>query len=154
MEKSSITITDLSSSSIDIFLPLVNADQSLILGYSKTEDNKGYLSVAFDHRVLSGLYVSNFLNELIQNLNTQLIYTDKTLRLIKSAIKDKDIASRTSVNKNEIEDSEILSLLQSLIKQRKDSIDSFDNYKERGFLKIIDSEGYERLCCRNCFEGW
>ena len=124
MEKSSITITDLSSSSIDIFLPLVNADQSLILGYSKTEDNKGYLSVAFDHRVLSGLYVSNFLNELIQNLNTQLIYTDKNLF------------------KNEC------------YYCAKDSIDSFDNYKERGFLKIIDSEGYERLCCRNCFEGW
>ncbi len=48
-----------------------------------------------------------------------------TLRLIKSAIKDKDISSRSNENKNEINDSEILKLLMSLIKQRKDSIEHF-----------------------------
>ena len=48
-----------------------------------------------------------------------------TLRLVKSAIKDKDIALRGQENKELIDESEILSLLQSLIKQRKDSIDSF-----------------------------
>ena len=47
------------------------------------------------------------------------------LRLIKSAIKDKDIANRTSENNTEINDQQILVLLQSLVKQRKDSIDSF-----------------------------
>ena len=47
------------------------------------------------------------------------------LRLIKSAIKDKDIANRTSENNTEINDQQILVLLQSLIKQRKESIDSF-----------------------------
>ena len=48
-----------------------------------------------------------------------------TLRLIKSAIKDKDIASRSGGKDNSIGDPEIVSLLQNLIKQRKDSIDSF-----------------------------
>jgi len=48
-----------------------------------------------------------------------------TLRLIKSAIKDKDIAVRSTGNNAGISDTEILSLLQNLIKQRKDSIDSF-----------------------------
>ena len=48
-----------------------------------------------------------------------------TLRLIKSAIKDKDISTRSSENKEGINDSEILSLLISLIKQRKDSIEQF-----------------------------
>ena len=48
-----------------------------------------------------------------------------TLRLIKSAIKDKDIAARSGDNSNIIPDPEILSLLQSLIKQRNDSIDAF-----------------------------
>ena len=48
-----------------------------------------------------------------------------TLRLIKSAIKDKDISSRTTSNKEGITDTEILSLLISLIKQRKDSIEQF-----------------------------
>ena len=48
-----------------------------------------------------------------------------TLRLIKSAIKYKDIDNRTGNSKEEINDQQILSLLQGLIKQRKDSIDSF-----------------------------
>ena len=50
-----------------------------------------------------------------------------TLRLIKSAIKDKDIASRTTNQKEGINDTEILSLLQNLIKQRNDSITSFES---------------------------
>ena len=48
-----------------------------------------------------------------------------TLRLIKSAIKDKDIENRTSESNNEINDNQIMTLLQNLIKQRKDSIESF-----------------------------
>ena len=48
-----------------------------------------------------------------------------TLRLIKSAIKDKDISSRSGSNKEVINDNEILSLLISLIKQRKYSIEQF-----------------------------
>tara|TARA_B100000427_G_scaffold329632_1_gene346718 strand:- start:1298 stop:1759 length:462 start_codon:yes stop_codon:yes gene_type:complete len=50
-----------------------------------------------------------------------------TLRLIKSAIKDKDIASRTTNQKEGINDTEIMSLLQNLIKQRNDSITSFES---------------------------
>ena len=47
------------------------------------------------------------------------------LRLIKSAIKDKDIENRTNESNNEIDDNQIMTLLQNLIKQRKDSIESF-----------------------------
>ena len=47
------------------------------------------------------------------------------LRLIKSAIKDKDIENRTSESSKQIQDHQILALLQNLIKQRKDSIESF-----------------------------
>ena len=39
----------------------------------------------------------------------------KTLRLVKSAIKNKDISLRTSDNKNVLSDGNILKLLQSLI---------------------------------------
>ena len=48
-----------------------------------------------------------------------------TLRLIKSAIKDKDIENRSSESNKQIHDHQILALLQNLIKQRKDSIESF-----------------------------
>ena len=47
------------------------------------------------------------------------------LRLIKSAIKYKDIENRTNESNNEINDNQIMALLQNLIKQRKDSIESF-----------------------------
>ncbi len=49
-----------------------------------------------------------------------------TIRLIKSAIKDKDISSRSASNKDGITDPEILSLLINLVKQRKDSIEQFE----------------------------
>ena len=63
-----------------------------------------------------------------------------TLRLIRSAIKDKDISSRTSVNKEEIKDAEILTLLISLIKQRKDSIEQFQKAKRDDLIQNEQSE--------------
>ena len=62
------------------------------------------------------------------------------LRLIRSAIKDKDIAARTSENKEGINDSEILSLLISLIKQRNDSIEQFQKAKRDDLIQNEQSE--------------
>ena len=45
-----------------------------------------------------------------------------TLRLINSTIKDKDIADRSKGNMDGISDDAILSVLQGMIKQRKESI--------------------------------
>ena len=63
-----------------------------------------------------------------------------TLRLIRSAIKDKDISTRTSENKEGINDAEILSLLINLIKQRKDSIEQFQKAKRDDLIKNEQSE--------------
>jgi len=63
-----------------------------------------------------------------------------TLRLIKSAIKDKDISSRSYENKDGINDTEILSLLISLIKQRKDSIEQFQRANRDDLIKNEQSE--------------
>ena len=73
----------------------------------------------------------------IKNKDQQKI---DTLRLIRSAIKDKDISSRTSENKEGINDSEILSLLINLIKQRKDSIEQFQKAKRDDLIKNEQSE--------------
>lgn len=69
-----------------------------------------------------------------------------TLRLIKSAIKDRDIEARTSGNNDGINDNQIMSLFQNLVKQRKDSIESFNKaerhdlvQKEEKELEIINS---------------
>ena len=63
-----------------------------------------------------------------------------TIRLIKSAMKDKDISSRTSENREGISDEEILSLLISLIKQRKDSIEQFQKAGREDLIKNEQSE--------------
>ena len=73
----------------------------------------------------------------IKNKDQQKI---DTLRLIRSAIKDKDISSRTSENKEVINDSEILSLLLNLIKQRNDSIEQFQKAKRDDLIKNEKSE--------------
>ena len=73
----------------------------------------------------------------IKDKNTQEI---NTLRLIKSAIKDKDIAARTKDHKNEIIDSDIILLLQTLVKQRKDSIDSFKLASREDLVLIEQKE--------------
>ena len=66
-----------------------------------------------------------------------------TLRLIKSAIKDKEILLRGK--QDSLTDSDILSLLQSLVKQRKDSIEAFEKAnrndlieKELNEIKVIE----------------
>ena len=60
--------------------------------------------------------------EAIKSKNLEKV---NTLRLIKSAIKNKDIENRTSESSKKISDHQILAILQTLIKQRKDSIESF-----------------------------
>ena len=52
--------------------------------------------------------------------------TIATLRLIIAALKDKDIAARASDGDDQIDDNEILSLLQSMIKQRQESVKAFE----------------------------
>mgnify|MGYP001430356045 CR=1 FL=1 len=63
-----------------------------------------------------------------------------TLRLIRSAIKDKDISSRSSKNNNLINDAQILNLLINLIKQRKDSIEQFQKAKRDDLIKNEQNE--------------
>ena len=56
-----------------------------------------------------------------------------TLRLIKSAIKDKEISLRGK--QDSLTDSDILSLLQSLVKQRKDSIEAFEKANRNDLIE-------------------
>ena len=49
-----------------------------------------------------------------------------TLRLILAALKDRDIAERSKGNDSGLNDDAILKLLQSMIKQRKESIEFYE----------------------------
>lgn len=49
-----------------------------------------------------------------------------TLRLIMAAIKDRDIAARGDGNADGISDDDIMKVLQTMIKQRRDSIEMYE----------------------------
>ncbi len=68
-----------------------------------------------------------------------------TLRLILAALKDRDIAARSKGNRDGIDDTEILQMLQTMIKQRRESIEMYDKGKradladkERAEIKVIE----------------
>ena len=63
-----------------------------------------------------------------------------TLRLIAAALKDKDIAARSKGNTDGISDDEILSMLQTMIKQRQESAKM---YREGGREELAQSEDDE-----------
>ena len=49
-----------------------------------------------------------------------------TIRLILAALKDRDIAARSKESAAELNDDEILGLLQTMVKQRRESIDMYE----------------------------
>ena len=63
-----------------------------------------------------------------------------TLRLILAAIKNRDIANRTSDNKQGIKDEDIKILLKKMIKQRNESIEI---YKKSDRADLLDLEKRE-----------
>lgn len=63
-----------------------------------------------------------------------------TLRLILAALKDRDIAARSKNQDGQIGDDEILQMLQSMVKQREDSIAM---YEQGGRLELAQQEQEE-----------
>jgi len=63
-----------------------------------------------------------------------------TLRLILAALKDRDIAARTKGEEGVITDDRIYALLQTMIKQRRESI---EHYEKGGRLDLAEREQRE-----------
>jgi len=63
-----------------------------------------------------------------------------TLRLVQAAIKDRDIAARAEDRCDGCEESEILALLQKLVKQREESAATYEN---AGRLDLAEREQAE-----------
>jgi uncharacterized protein len=88
-------------------------------------------------------------DRISQAIKTAMKTGDKrrlgTLRLIMAAIKDRDIAAQMegasqTQSRDKISDAEILALLQKMIKQRRDSIAS---YQQGGRQDLVDQEAQE-----------
>jgi hypothetical protein len=67
-------------------------------------------------------------------------HTVSTVRLIMAALKDRDIAARPKGNGEGISDDEILSMLQSMIKQRRESVVM---YEKGGRAELAQQEASE-----------
>ena len=76
-------------------------------------------------------------NNALKSKNKTLV---STFRLILAAIKERDIANRTSEKKEEIKDQEIIKVLKKMKKQRQDSAAL---YKKGGRLELLAVEESE-----------
>ena len=76
-------------------------------------------------------------NIALKNKNKSLI---STLRLILSAIKERDIANRSGGKKEEVKDPEIVKVLRKMKKQRQDSADLYKKGERKELLEIEESE--------------
>ena len=87
--------------------------------------------------------INDQFNIALKSKNKTLI---STLRLVLAAIKDRDIANRTSEKKDTVNDSEIVKILRKMKKQRQDSADLYKKGErqelfdiEQAEIKVIDS---------------
>ncbi|MDH5747746.1 MAG: GatB/YqeY domain-containing protein [Rhodospirillales bacterium] len=73
-------------------------------------------------------------------MKTKDARTVSTVRLILAALKDRDITARGKGNSDGVDDAEILSMLQSMIKQRRESIEM---YEKGGRIELAQQEAEE-----------
>jgi pyruvate dehydrogenase E2 component (dihydrolipoamide acetyltransferase) len=120
---STFTITDLSAENIGAFTPLINREQSGILGISviDRESQKGILSFTFDHRVANGRIAGMFLNEL------------------KSILESYGQSSDENVPIPEIHCCRCMATMAESKKNNR-----------LGFIKIINFAGQEEFICQTC----
>ena len=76
-------------------------------------------------------------NTALKSKNKTLV---STLRLILAAIKERDIANRTSKKKEEVKDTEIIKVLRKMKKQRQDSADLYKKGGRQELLEVEESE--------------
>ena len=81
--------------------------------------------------------ISKLLKEAMINKDITLT---NTLRLILAAVKDKDISARSKSNSEGINETEIISLLQNMIKQRNASIEMYIQGKRDDLVKVEENE--------------
>jgi pyruvate dehydrogenase E2 component (dihydrolipoamide acetyltransferase) len=76
LNSSTVTLTDLSGMQLSFMQPLLNGRQSIIIGVISPKANVISFYATFDHRVVSGRYVGEFLNELKNRFQTYFLPTD------------------------------------------------------------------------------
>ena len=81
--------------------------------------------------------ITDQFNSALKSKNKKLV---STLRLVLSAITDKDIANRSDEKKEIAKDDEIIKILKKMKKQRQDSAELYKKGERQDLLKIEESE--------------
>ena len=76
-------------------------------------------------------------NVALKSKNKTLV---STFRLILAAIKERDIANRTSEKKEVVKDVEIIKVLRKMKKQRQDSAELYKRGKRQELLEVEEAE--------------
>jgi len=126
MTTSTVTLSDLSRSGISHMLPLLNANQALILGITRSGDGGFIIYASFDHRVSEGLRVARFLTELRARIESHFRAKAPSHGFVEVA--------RCSVCD------------RSVTEEKSNG--------GRGLLKLQIDNGSDGFICRACFEGW
>ena len=80
LTSSTFTISDLSNTEASFMMPLVSKNQSSIIGITKV-GNLFNVYIGFDHKVTSGLYVSKYLKELKENIESHF-YNENSINFL------------------------------------------------------------------------
>jgi len=125
LTSATFTITDLFNSDIISFHPLVNNNNSCILGISSLHKDEFIVDLSFDHRLTSGKEVSQFLSDLKFRLEARF---NKGLNDLNESLPD-----------------------VQCIKCYRDLTEDIEG--NIFFQKVINSK-YNGYICSNCFNGW
>ena len=126
ISSASFTITDLFSSGVSNFHPLINMENSAILGICGVLGEGFNIEFSFDHRISNGLEASKFLNDLKYRLESR--YHDKNLLQ----------------NETDIDEIKCYKCFRKI---------NEDLGGEINFFKSINSDNSGYICSI-CLEGW
>jgi pyruvate/2-oxoglutarate dehydrogenase complex dihydrolipoamide acyltransferase (E2) component len=126
LSSATFTITDLFNTGIVSFHPLVNTNNSAILGISTFRNGEFIIDLSFDHRLTSGKEVSEFLGDLKFRLETRF---------------------HKENNKDGFAAAEVVQCAKCL----RDSNDDMNG--QIYFHKAINSK-FNGYICSNCLNAW
>jgi pyruvate/2-oxoglutarate dehydrogenase complex dihydrolipoamide acyltransferase (E2) component len=123
---STLTVSDLSRAQAHFMLPLLNADQSLIIGITRRSPIQYSLYAGFDHRISEGLQVAKMLGGLRERIVSH--YRPAPLR------------------------AELVSSLRCSVCDQ--SLQKEVARGGRGLIQVVLADGSDGRLCWNCFSGW
>ena len=120
-----ITVTDLTGMDLAFVVPTLSSGQSMILGINGNFDEGFLITSTYDHRIMEGRYVSDFLSAL----------KAQVLNILKAECYVSDEICCSSCQRTLSEGT---------------ALDS----GSRGLIVLKNAKNSEVLLCRVCYEGW